>query len=113
MNPSNKVATFIPLTELWDDTGPVPARRLRYLNADEIKDILRSTPFRFVIADVGEKLRWIDDDERFDFWKHDLKDHLCSAEPCLLESYPGEYFYYASEWLIEPDQRAVLLEKYH
>ena|SRR5688572_18148805 len=113
MKPSESIVTSIPLSELWDDTGSIPARRLRYLSADEIKDLLRGTTVRFVAANVGDKLRWIDEADRFDFWKGDLKEHLCSDEPSFLESFPGEYFYYASEWLVEPEQTVILLEKYH
>ena len=113
MKPSDRIVISTPLTELWDDSGTLSARRLRYLNADEITDMLQSTAFRFAIANVGEKLSWLDESDCFKFWKSEVKEHLCSMEPCFTESYSGEYFYYASEWLIEPDRKVVLLEKHH
>jgi hypothetical protein len=113
MKSGDRIVISIPLMELWDDRGTLSGRRLRNLDADDVKDLLQSTAFRFVIANVGDKLRWLDESDRFKFWKSEVKGHLCSAEPCFTESYTGEYFYHASEWLIEPNRKVVLLEKHH
>ncbi len=86
--------------------------RLLYLDADDIKELLRDSLFAFVVADVGEKLRWIDLPDRFQFWKNEGKPHLYTRVRPYLVDYPNAYFYVASEWLIEPDQKAILLEKY-
>ena len=49
--------TRTPLTELWNDDGPVEAKRMRQVMAHDIKAILNDVIF--VVADVGQELNWI------------------------------------------------------
>jgi len=103
---------MIPLTELWDDSGPLQATRGHYLGLEEIKQMLREGGVQFVIASPGDKLQWVEDADVFSFWKEELKQHLCETDKAYLEDFPGHYFYRASEWQISPQSRGVLLEKY-
>jgi len=59
----------MPLHELWDDRGTLPAVRGEQLGLKEIAKIARHGPFRFVIADAGMSLQWVPIEERFAFWK--------------------------------------------
>ena len=47
----------MPLVELWDDAGPVVAAEIRDLVADDIRDLLRAGPERFVVANLGAPIR--------------------------------------------------------
>jgi hypothetical protein len=93
-----RLATRLPLAELWDDAGPVAATRLRGLTTADIRELLRAGPVRFVVADVGHPLRWIPVGDRFRFWKEEVKPRVAKAPRWRLEDFPGEYCYSASEW---------------
>ncbi|WP_040550352.1 hypothetical protein [Pedosphaera parvula] len=115
MNATNKVATQLPLQELWNNDGFVAAARERWLSAKDITNLLRNGGAQFVVADVGTSLHWIPISECFDFWKREVQPHLASPESkAALGNYPDSYCYFASEWsrgnLTSP---IVVLEKQH
>ena|SRR5882724_3254994 len=91
---------IFPLTELWNDLGPVSTKELRDLSADDIRELLWSGDVRFVIANVGDKPQWIPAEQRYNFWKNECLPHL--SEPndkrIRLEDFPDCYCYYATEW---------------
>ena len=111
--PTEQLVTLLPLTALWTDAGFIEARRVRYLVAGELRELLRAGPVRFVVADCGERLRWIDEHNCFEFWKNDLKAHIATPEKFDLAAFPGEYCYVASEWLTEQQDHVIVLEKHH
>ncbi len=113
MDLSRRVVTRIPVDELWTDVDVLNARRTRYLQHEDIRLLLRAGPVRFVVADVGDKLNWIEADCTYSFWHHEAKPHLNSEQTGRLDDYPDEYFYFASEWLDSTGARIILLEKYH
>ena len=81
---------------------------------DDVTKLLSSAVVRFVIADIGKPLRWISDEERFRFWKSDVRQHIADEETKSLDDCPSGYFYFASEWRSEAGSEAVLLlEKHH
>ena len=53
MDTSTKLATRLPLVELWPENGSKTTSRLRWLNQEEIDNILRAGPVQFVVADIG------------------------------------------------------------
>lgn len=115
MNFAHKIVTHLPLHELWCDDGLTTARRERSLFAEDIANLLRQGAVQFVVADIGRPLQWIPSGDCFDFWKREVQLHLASPESqTALDSYPGSYCYFASEWsrgnLTLP---IVLLEKHH
>jgi hypothetical protein len=75
VDPSQRIVTCIPLTNLWDEKGQLNAHRVRRARRKEISQLLRigST---FVVSDVGHPLRWIPEQDRFTFWKTEVRDRL-------------------------------------
>ena len=115
MDPSLRIVTRGPLAALWDAHGrEMDAERVRKLGVEDVRDLLRSRDVRFVVANLGSPLRWIDFPKRYDFWKDELQPHL--AEPSqhpFLEDFPGEYFYRATEWREPGGGLIVLCEMHH
>src|SRR5689334_11564603 len=100
MEPSQRIITQMPLTELWNDTGTVLATRLGDMSADDIRALLRACRIRFVVANIGTKLRWVPEAECFTFWKTEAQPHLAEPDNRVpLEEFPGKYCYFASHWL--------------
>lgn len=113
MQSSQRIITNLPLQELWDDSGPVAARRSRNLSATELRDLLRSGPVRFVVADVGFKPRWVPQSDCFAFWKNKVQPRLADpAQRVVLDEMPGDNCYFASEWEAE-GAPVVVLELCH
>ena len=52
---SQRVITQMPLQELWDDNGLIPAAWSRDLSAIQLRELLRQGKVRFVVAGVGAK----------------------------------------------------------
>lgn len=113
MDATFKLVLCLPLEQLWRGEHALANLRGRQLKAEDIRELLRSRPVQFVIADVGLPLRWIDVSERFEFWKKELKSHIANRAPVVLEEYPDGYFYFASEWTAAESMPIVLLEKHH
>jgi hypothetical protein len=40
MDPKLRVITELPIREIWNDSGTVSRQRLRWLSADDIKELL-------------------------------------------------------------------------
>jgi hypothetical protein len=103
----------LPLEELWIGRRLVSTIKVRDLRPSEIADRLRSGMVRFVIADVGKPLEWIPNNERYDFWKDELQRHLATDDKTMLEDFPGNYCYFASEWKSYDGDTIILLSKAH
>jgi hypothetical protein len=87
------------MRELWDDHMPIHARHVRALSAGDVREMLRRGRLRFVIVQVGSRLRWLPEHECFAFWKAEVQPHLADPDgPAGLDSFPGGYCYFASEW---------------
>lgn len=69
MENDKKIVTQIPLSSLWTDIENINATRQKQLTAKEIQEILKTKPVEFVVANIGEKLLWITEDNTFEFWK--------------------------------------------
>lgn len=109
-----RIVSRTPLHELWNDCGIVSTSELRDLNAPDVAELLRAGKVRFVVADVGSPLRWIPADECYAYWKTEVKSHLADrGAKSYLEDFPGEYFYYASEWEPGAGEPIVLLMRMH
>ena len=102
MDPKLRRVGRLPLKVLWDENGEdLNIRPAQELGGDAIRELLRSLPpVPFVVVNLVDRPRWIRGDERFEFWKTELRPHL--AEPSTpghrLEDFPNEYFYRATEW---------------
>ncbi len=112
-----RVVTRLPLTELWDDSGPLPFTRGRPVGRAELADLLRVGPVRFVVADCGSPLRWVPADDRYRFWKDEVKPRLVEADVAegrfRLEDFPGERCYVATLWGEGEASPVVVLEARH
>jgi hypothetical protein len=103
---------------LWQEDGAPVTERVAILAGPEIAELLRSGPVRFVIADVGQPLRWVPSGTCFDFWKTKVKHNVCRPEnKTPLDAYPGSYCFTASLWKNPGEGAAtepiILLEKRH
>ena len=114
MDPSLRVITQLPLQELWRDDGFTTTTRLRWLAANDIREMLRAGTVQFVVADLAAKPLWVDRRDCYDFWKTEVKPHLAEGDRIVLEDFPDEYCYVASEWSNrEGEPPIVVLEKHH
>ena len=114
MHPSERVVIARPMGELWDERGPVLAGRTRDLPADDIRQLLRLGPLRFVVADVGLRPRWLREESCFAFWKSEVQPRLAEPDvPARLDDFPGGYCYFASEWSPDVGSPIVVLEMMH
>ena len=114
LNPAQRVVTSLPLTELWDSKGSLDAHRAEYLGEAGIVRLLQDGS-SFVIADGGKALQWISEDDRFDFWKTEVKCRLVPPESdgFYLDDFPGNYCYVATMWMRASATPIIVLEKHH
>src|SRR5215510_2871202 len=114
MDISLRIITRLPLEELWRDDGFATTARLRQLVASDIRDMLRVGQVQFVVADVAAKPWWVDSRNCFSFWKNEVKPHLAEDPKIILEAFPDEYCYFASQWgHKDGEPPIVVLEKHH
>jgi phosphoglycerate dehydrogenase-like enzyme len=108
MDAALKIVTRLPLRELWRDDGFRTTARLRSLAEEDILSLLRSGTIQFVVVDVGTPPRWIQQSECFQFWKIEAQPHLASNSQIVLEEFPDQYCYVASQGE-EEDQAAPIV----
>ncbi|GGG46790.1 hypothetical protein [Bizionia arctica] len=114
MDNSLKIVSKIPIIELWSAEELIEAKRERYLTKDELTEILKKYPVEFVIASLGENLKWIPVNKCFENWRSKIKDHVTNKNDRInLEEFPKEFAYIASEWSGNIQTPIILLEKYH
>ena len=115
MDLDKRIVVRLPLEELWSREGPLVAQKRRHVSADDIAGLLRSGPLRFVVADLGHPLKWVDETDRFTFWKAEVQPRVVEPDPggFHLGDFPDHYAYVASEWSADLAQPIVLLEKHH
>lgn len=114
MNNEKNIVTQIPMANLSTDNENIFAKREKYLTVDHIQEILKKDAVEFVVANIGEKLKWISYDKSFDFWKTELKPHLADDINNIdLDKFSDNYAYLASEWRGEKHTPVILFEKYH
>ena len=90
MDSAKRIVTTLPLQELWDDRGAIPAQKIRDLSRADIRELLRLGPVQFVVADLGEK----------------------PSSDIYLDEMPHQYAYSASEWNFD-EGSVVILERFH
>ena len=114
MDYSIKIVNEIPIKNLWNDSEEIYATRTKILNQLEIQEILKKYPVEFVVANIGEKLKWIDVNKCYDFWKLEPKNKIINNPNKIeLTEFKNHYGYLASEWVGEIQTPIILLEKYH
>jgi hypothetical protein len=108
-----RIVTKLPLTGIWDDKGLVSEARVRHIDKEEIRDLMRTGTVQFIVANCGEGLRWIPELDRFSFWKRTERSIAKPETPIRLEEFPGQIAYVASEWRGRNGEQLVLLEAHH
>ena len=85
------------------------------MNVEGVAGLLRTGAVTFVVADVGQPLRWIDSKDDYLIWKNEIKAHLASPDQTRkLEDFPDSYFYLASDWSeVDAAGHIVVLERRH
>ncbi len=117
MRPDQRIVTQLPLTTLWDTSGEIQLDKKRDVGCEEVADLLRQGPVRFLLADCGHPLTWVPAEDGYRFWKEVVKTRL--VEPGLannefrLEDFPGEYCFVGTEWGGRDQVPVVLLEMHH
>lgn len=103
------------MDRLWDEHGELNAARTQWLSRDELKELLRRGPVRFVVAAVGRPLQWIPVDECIAFWKADASMRLVDNpnSSFVLESSPNGMKYMASAWGPITGPTLIVLEVHH
>jgi hypothetical protein len=113
MDFARRLVTRLPVDELWNSQGIVRAHRVRNLDETELTRHLQDGS-TFVVADLGQPLRWIRTEDRFEFWKSDVKSRLAAPNsPAYLNDYPGAYCYFASLWELSNSVPMIVLERHH
>jgi hypothetical protein len=114
MEITKKIVTEIPLTQLWTPQRVLEAERVAYLTRQDIKQLLKVQSVTFVVANVGEPLRWINPADCYSFWQNEVESHIAdNVEHIDVDSFPEEYVYVASKWNNSGQIPIVLLEKFH
>ena len=115
MELNQRIVSQMPQNELWNDHRIVSTKKIRSLSADDIADILRLGKARFVVANIGEHLKWIPFEESYGFWKSEVKMRVVNPEEnrFYLEDFPEEYCYIAEEWEADEGERIILLMMSH
>lgn len=114
MRPDQRIYSGGHIDALWDSNGTLPLTCQGDIGAEQLADLLRHGPVRFVVPSVGEPLRWVSIESRFTFWKEEVKPRL--VEPggeAILENFPGESCYFATLWTGEEQIPVVLLDEFH
>ena len=109
MDPRNRIVTRIPLAELWTDNGELPATRGGSLDREAVRERLSRGPVRFVVANVGQPLKWVPLDERFEFWKRNVIVHLSEDDEIHVDEFANSMAYRASEWTELADETPIIL----
>ena len=115
MDAEFRIVTRLPLEQLWRGSESAVGTRRRALSADDIVRLLRQGTVEFVVADVGQKPRWIAPSDCYEFWKAEVKSHLATGESrIVLDNFPDAYCYFASEWgTTKSASPIVVLERHH
>ena len=114
MKIDDRVVTHLPLTDLFDANGPVAAERVVALGVQDIQEMLRRGPCRFVFAEGGRPLTWTEAATCFATWAHEVRPHLAAPESKNnLDEFPGAYLYFASAWRLQDGEEIVVLEMHH
>jgi hypothetical protein len=112
MNDNDKIIIKFPVNELFKSNDKLTCIK-RQLNKDEIIEIIKTQPIEFVIADIGLKLKWIEIQDCYNFWKQEISNNLAFEELINLDNFDNNYCFWASKWKYPNEEIVILLEKLH
>src|ERR1043165_8731403 len=113
------VVNAIPMDVIWDENWRIlRARRVGYVDADQIREPLRSDNVFVLVGDIGSDLIRLSGTDVYAFWKEEAQPRLVPPDKTetgfSLDDYDGEYCYLASAWAgTDLDRQVILFEKYH
>jgi len=113
LRPDERIVTKLPLAELWDESGTLRGERIRPLDQELIRELVRTALVQFIVANCGAKLNWIPQKGRFEFWKMVRPQIADPMKPIRLDQFPNETAYTASEWRGRTGECLILLEMHH
>jgi hypothetical protein len=118
MDPAKRLITTLPLRELWDDRGNVSAERIRDLGREDVRQLSRGgIEPRFVVADIGQPLVWVDREHRYNVWKDEVAPRLVEPSDAdmgfALDDFPEGRAYLVSEWRLADGSTAIVAEAAH
>ena len=113
LKPDQRIVTKLPLTEVWDENGTLHGGRVRHLDQNLIRELVRTGTVQFIVANCGTKLNWIAVNDRFEFWKTVRQQIADPSQPIYLKQFPNETAYIASEWHGSAGECLILLEAHH
>jgi hypothetical protein len=109
-----QIVTRLPLSELWRDQQVLPARRKGHLTRDDVRDLHRIGPIQFVIANIGDPLRWVPLEDCYKFFKSEISEHLVdNPDAIFLDEFKNNFAYCAIRWDCPDYPAIVVLEKFH
>jgi hypothetical protein len=112
MSDNDKIITNFPVNELFKNNNKLTCIK-RQLNKDKIIEIIRIQPIEFIIADIGLKLKWINIQGCYNFWKQGISNNLAFEKPINLDNFDNNYCFGVSEWKYPNEEMVILLEKLH
>jgi hypothetical protein len=118
MSADRRVVAAMPLVELWDEGGPIAARRGPRLGDPDLRRLLEGRSLvQFVVADAaGAPLRWVPPADARAFWRFEVRPRIVPADATAFDAaaYPGRYCYAATRWTREGPEALplVLLERH-
>jgi hypothetical protein len=112
MSINEQIVSGLPVEELWAGNQLISTIKVRELSLIELTTLVATTKVRFVVAEIGKPLEWIPASSRSEFWKKDVKQHLAGPNTeVVFSEFPGNYYYFASEWSSFDGGTIVLLTK--
>ena len=109
-----KIITSMPISEIHDIPTNLIYHKVKHIDSQYIIDLIKKEKVKFVIANVGETLKWIDIENCYKFWKNEVKNHLANdLNKIDIEQFENNYCYIASEFETASNDYLILLEKFH
>ena len=90
------------------------AEKQRDLTTEDVQALLRLGPVRFVVANIGQPLRFVAPEDCFTFWKEEVRQRVVDTDGLFyLDDFEGGCCYHASAWDDGGDSALVVLVMSH
>lgn len=99
----------LPLTELWNDNGPLEAQRVRECTKEDIEALLQRGAVRFVVATLKFPLIWNDLEGSGSFWEREASASIYQEAHPEPAYYPDGYYYKPSAWVVTATGEPIIL----
>jgi hypothetical protein len=116
VDPALRIVTRLPLDEIWNDDGPLHARKGELVGSAGIRQFLRIENGAVVEAMIGERMVWHLGEARFKFWKDILRPHLVEpgdATEGFVRDDEDPLAFIVYEWFVGEGERVLVAEGSH